>query len=127
MVLLISTMWFGVMAMAYSLLVSSLFSQIINAWPNRKLLNYGYWEQLKDILPGILLAVLMGGCVNILRFLPLHQITILVLQIILGRYIYISCSVNILRFESFRIFVGNCEIICFKKQKKLVGEQKCEK
>ncbi|MFQ7469744.1 lipopolysaccharide biosynthesis protein [Amedibacillus dolichus] len=116
MVLLISTMWFGVMAMAYSLLVSSLFSQIINAWPNRKLLNYGYWEQLKDILPGILLAVLMGGCVNILRFLPLHQITILVLQIILGAIIYISCSA-IFKFESFQYLWGIVKLYVSKSKR----------
>ena len=37
--ILLSTMWFGVMAMAYSLLLSSVLSQIINSWPNRKLLK----------------------------------------------------------------------------------------
>jgi len=41
MTILLSTMWFGVMAMAYSLLLSSVLSQIINSWPNRKLLGYG--------------------------------------------------------------------------------------
>lgn len=34
MILLLSTMWFGVMAMAYSLLVSMITSMIINSWPN---------------------------------------------------------------------------------------------
>ena len=33
MILLLSTMWFGVMAMAYSLLVSMITSMIINSWP----------------------------------------------------------------------------------------------
>ena len=37
MTILLSTMWFGVMAMAYSLLLSSVLSQIINSGPNRKL------------------------------------------------------------------------------------------
>ena len=58
--ILLSTMWFGVMAMAYSLLLSSVLSQIINSWPNRKLLGYGYLEQVRDFAPGILLAVGMG-------------------------------------------------------------------
>ena len=60
MALLLISMWFGVMTMAYSQLVSSVLSQIINSCPNKKLLNYPYREQLKDILPGILLAVGMG-------------------------------------------------------------------
>ena len=51
---LFSTMWFGPLVMAYSLVFVSLCSQIINAWPNKKLLDYSYFEQLKDILPNIL-------------------------------------------------------------------------
>ena len=39
MSLLLSTMWFGVMAMAYSLFESSVLSQIINSWPNKRLLG----------------------------------------------------------------------------------------
>ena len=73
MILLLSTMWFGVMAMAYSLLLSSVISQIINSWPNRKLLGYGYLEQVKDFAPGILLAVGMGVCVYFVGYLPIFN------------------------------------------------------
>ncbi len=117
MLLLLSTMWFGVMAMAYSLLVSSLFSQIINAWPNRKLLNYGYQQQLKDILPGIVLAVLMGGCVNILQYLPLDQITILVLQVIIGVAIYTIGSF-LLKLESFQYLLEILKPYIFRRKAK---------
>ncbi|MCJ0595294.1 lipopolysaccharide biosynthesis protein [Enterococcus cecorum] len=100
MILLLSTMWFGVMAMAYSLLVSSVLSQIINSWPNRKLLNYGYLEQLKDIIPSIALAVLMGFCVNLVSLLDLSNIVTLLIQIPLGAVIYIITS-ELLHLESF--------------------------
>lgn len=99
-VLLLSTMWFGVMAMAYSLLVSSIFGQIVNSWPNRKLLNYGYLEQLKDILPGIGLAVVMGICISFIELFPLPIILIVVIQIIAGALIYITLSA-VLHLESF--------------------------
>lgn len=98
--LLLSTMWFGVMAMAYSLLISSILSQIINSWPNRKLLRYGYLEQLKDILPGIALAVLMGCCVNLVELFHLTNIVTLLIQILLGALIYIIASA-LLHLESF--------------------------
>lgn len=98
--LLLSTMWFGVMAMAYSLLISSILSQIINSWPNRKLLRYGYLEQLKDILPGIALAVLMGCCVNLVELFHLTNIVTLLIQIPLGALIYIIASA-LLHLESF--------------------------
>lgn len=100
LVLLLSTMWFGIMAMAYSLLVSSLFGQIINSWPNRKLLNYGYLEQLKDILPGIGLAVVMGGCIYFVGLFPLPIILILIIQVVSGALIYITLSAA-LHLESF--------------------------
>lgn len=98
--LLLSTMWFGVMAMAYSLLISSVLSQIINTWPNRKLLRYGYLEQLKDILPGIALAVLMGCCVNLVGLFHLTNIVTLLIQLPLGAVLYIGASA-LLHLESF--------------------------
>lgn len=105
MILLLSTMWFGVMAMAYSLFVSSLCSQLINAGPNKKLLGYGYWAQIKDMLPSILLAVLMGFCIYPLKWLPVHNLVILTLQVILGAVIYIAGS-KLLKLESFRYILN---------------------
>ena len=105
MTILVSTMWFGVMAMAYSLLLSSLLSQIINSWPNRKLLGYGYLEQVRDFLPGILLAVFMGICVYFVGYLPLPTIVTLIIQIIIGALIYIGAS-YLLKLEEFQYLLG---------------------
>ena len=99
--ILLSTMWFGVMAMAYSLLLSSVLSQIINSWPNRKLRKYGYLEQVRDFAPGILLAVLMGICVHFVEYMSLPMIVTLVIQIVLGAIIYIVGSA-ILKLEEFQ-------------------------
>lgn len=99
-ILLLSTMWFGVMAMAYSMLVSSVASQIINSWPNRKLLHYGYLEQMKDILPGILLAVAMGFCVWGVGLLDMPLGLTVFVQVMLGAGIYILCS-SILKLDAF--------------------------
>ena len=90
----------SVMAMGYSLLFTSLTSQIINTWPNKKLLNYGYLEQLKDILPGILLAVFMGCCIYPIQFIGLPDIVTLCIQVPLGAVIYIGGS-KIFKLESF--------------------------
>lgn len=103
--ILLSTMWFGVMAMAYSLLLSSVLSQIINSWPNRKLLGYGYLEQVRDFAPGILLAVVMGICVHFVEYMSLSMITTLAVQIVLGAIIYIAGSA-ILKLEEFQYLLG---------------------
>ena len=102
---LLSTMWFGVMAMAYSLLFTSVLSQIINSWPNKKLLNYGYLEQLKDILPGILLAVFMGCCIYPIQWLGLPDIVTLLIQVPLGAVIYVAGSI-VFKLESFQYLWG---------------------
>ncbi|OAD89122.1 polysaccharide biosynthesis protein [Clostridiales bacterium KLE1615] len=103
--ILLSTMWFGVMAMAYSLLLSSVLSQIINSWPNRKLLGYGYLEQVRDFAPGILLAVGMGICVYFIGYIPLPTIMTLVIQIFAGAALYIGVSA-ILKLEEFEYLLG---------------------
>lgn len=100
MILLLSTMWFGVMAMAYSLLVSSVTSQIVNTWPNKALLNYSYLEQLKDIIPSIGLAVFMGICVSFIELLGFNALITLMLQVTLGVIIYIVGS-KIMKIEAF--------------------------
>lgn len=115
--LLFSTIWFGVMAMAYSLLVSCVLNQIINSWPNKKLLNYGYLEQLKDILPGILLALFMGICVYFVSFLPISIYLILVIQVVLGATIYIGNSA-ILKLDAFEYLWNTVKEIVEKKKRK---------
>ena len=97
---LLSTMWFGVLVMAYSLLVTTITSQIINTWPNKKLLNYGYFEQLKDILPGIALAVVMGVLVSLFNYLPVSDGIKLVIQIPTGIIIFVVGSI-LFKLESF--------------------------
>jgi O-antigen/teichoic acid export membrane protein len=105
--LLFITINISVEAIACSVLITTFTSQIINSWPNRKLLNYRYLEQLKDILPNLLLSLFMGVCVYLVSFLGLPDIITLVLQISLGVIIYIICS-KIFKIDSFS-FV--CEII----------------
>lgn len=105
MTLLISTMWFGVMAMAYSLLVSALTSMIINSWPNKDLLGYSFKEQIIDILPGILLALVMGVMISFVQLLGLSSVVILLIQIPLGAAIYIGASYA-LKIESFEYLLG---------------------
>lgn len=90
--LILGSMWFGVLAMALSSLVGSLLGQIINSWPNKKLLNYSYLEQIKDILPSLLIALIMGGLVYCVNFIDLASWLKLFIQVPLGIIIYILLS-----------------------------------
>ena len=100
MILFLSTMHFGVIVMAYSLLVSTVTSMIINSWPNKTLLSYSFKEQMIDIFPGILLALIMGVAISLIRLLMLPDIVTLAIQILVGAAIYI-CLSAIFKVESF--------------------------
>lgn len=93
LVLLVVSVRISVEAMAYSLLISSVCSQIINTWPNRKLLGYSYIQQLRDIIPNILLSLIMGIFVYPIHFLGLKPIIALIIQIPLGIAVYLIGSV----------------------------------
>ena len=103
--LLLLTMRISVMAMAFSLIISSVFSQIINSWPNWKLLDYNYFEQLRDILTPIIIALLMGVVVYFVGLLQLPTIIVIFIQIITGAAIYIGVSL-VLHLEEFEYLFG---------------------
>lgn len=104
MILLVSTMWFGVMIMAYSLLASTLASMIINSWPNRTLLGYSFKEQIRDIFPSIIIAIVMGCCVSFVYLFPFNSWEMLLIQIPLGAVIYIGISA-LIKLEEFQYIV----------------------
>lgn len=122
-VALLSTIWFGVYAIALSWLGVSLFSQIINAYPNRRLLGYGYLEQLKDVLPAILLAVFMGACVHCIEFLPLPLIVTLLLQLVVGAGIYLGGS-KLFHMEAYTYMLDTVKSFLKKKKKDGTEESK---
>ena len=86
---LFSSMWFGVWVMACCLLIENLAEQVIDSFPNRKLINYSYFAQMKDILPNIILAVFMGVCVHFVYYLNIVYWVQLIIQIIFGAFISI--------------------------------------
>lgn len=105
MILLLITMNISVMAMAYSLLISGLISQVINSWPNRYLLKYSYIDQIKDILPNIVMALIMGVFVYFINYLNLSILVSLILQIVLGGIIYMVLSI-FTRNDSFSYLIN---------------------
>ena len=73
----------------------------INAWPNKKLLDYSIIEQWKDILPSMAISMVMGVLVYALQFIVPGALLTLVVQILAGGIIYIGLA-WIFRLESFR-------------------------
>lgn len=105
LIALFATVFISVEAMAWSLLLTSFASQIINAAPNKKILNYGYSEQIKDILPPILLSLIMALMIYPIQYLGLSYLLTLLIQVPAGAIIYIIGS-KLLHLDSFEYLLG---------------------
>ena len=102
---LVITMRMGVLYMALSRIFTGVLAQIINAWPNSRLLNYSYPQQLRDMLPAIALSAVMGLLVYTLNFLGLGDFVTLVLQVLAGVGIYVLGSL-LFKLDSFRYILS---------------------
>lgn len=98
--IIVITLRFGVLAIAYGVLAGDIISVFINAWPSRSLLDYPYREQAKDILPSILLASVMYLFVWSVTLLNLPSALTLVIQIAIGIGVYVLESV-VFKIDSF--------------------------
>ena len=113
---LFATMFISVEAMAYSLLVTTFINQIINSWPNKKLLGYSYIEQVKDMLPQIGLSLLMGTIVFCVSFVPIADWACLLIQVPLGLLIYIGLS-KLFKVDSFTYVIDTIKTFTNKNKK----------
>ena len=95
----------------------TILSTIINSFPNRKLLNYGYFEQLKDIFPNLFIAILMFIVVYIIGYLDFNNVFLLMLlQILVGAVFYMFLM-SIFKLESY-IYLLNIIKNKFKEVRK---------
>lgn len=114
LVFLIILLPFGPYAIAYSLLIHAVIASIINAKPNKEQLEYGYIQQIKDIMPIIIVSILMGIVIYPISLLNLNDFIIIVLQIIAGVISYIVLS-YLFKIDSFYYVIDLIKSIFGKK------------
>lgn len=98
--ILLVTLRYGVMAISLGLLANGLLCVGINAWPNRKLLDYPVARQLLDVLPTFLLSVAMGLIILPVTRLGLHDLVKLSIMVPGGVLVYLAGS-RLLRIDSY--------------------------
>lgn len=90
---------------------TSIICLFINAWPNKKLLQYNYFEQIKDTMPSFLLSVFMGCVVYIIEYTNISKtLLLLCLQILVGAIIYILGSI-LLKYQEFYYILNKIKTI----------------
>ena len=83
---------FGIQFMVAMKIVTSVISCFVNAYPNTKLLNYRFVEQIKDILPALLLSSCMFIITYSILLLKVNIIITLMLQILVGGIVYLGLA-----------------------------------
>ena len=80
----------GMKGFLVALVVDSFTHFLINSYFVGRLLHYGVWRQIKDVLPHYLLAILLGILVYYLSsFLHVHYVALLLLQCIIYSLLYL--------------------------------------
>jgi O-antigen/teichoic acid export membrane protein len=96
---------FGVYALAIGQIVSGIISSFINAQPNKKLLGYSYLDQLKDVMPSLLLSFIMGAVAYCVLFFKFSPLITMFLQIVIGAFVYVLLA-NIFKLECYSYLKG---------------------
>lgn len=84
---------FGPLAIAWGLVGMGVLSTFINTMPNIRLLDYSYREQLSDLLPPLLLSAVMALVIYPLGLLDFTDFWTVVLQVSCGGISYLFFSV----------------------------------
>ena len=115
-ILIIIALPFGALAIALSELITAPISALVNASPNKKLLGYGYKEQIGDMMSSMILSLVMGIVVYTVSFMNLNIFITLVVQVLLGIFIYILLS-HIFKVESY-LYIKNMLLTLIGKKSK---------
>ncbi len=114
-IVLFATYKISVRAMILGSIAVSLISYAISSFFYRKYLLYKISDQLRDILPPVVLSAVMFAVAYSISFIGLSYIVTLIVQIITGAVVYVLGSL-IFKMESF-YYVLNILKGLFKKKK----------
>lgn len=116
---ILATMFISVKAMVYGVLVASVISQVINAWPNKKLLGYSYLEQVADMIPQMIASAIMGAVIYTINLVDIHYILMLAIQVPLGVIVYIICS-KLMHIDSYEYLIDTLKSLLKRRKDKKI-------
>lgn len=92
---------FGLIAMCYAKIVSSIICLVINTYYTGKLIGVGFMRQMKDLIPTMLLSGVMFVSVLLMTHLIENQILTLIIGSAVGLLIYLAGS-TIFKFQELQ-------------------------
>lgn len=88
----------GLIIFCYGTIVSSMISLIINTYYTGKLIQVGYWRQMKDLIPTLILSFLLLGCIHFTNSLISNLYLQIICGGIVGFIVYMSGAI-LFKFE----------------------------
>ncbi len=89
------------LAIAVATTATTPIGLLINAYPNKKLIGYSFSEQVRDILPALLLSLGMLAAVFAVELLQMNTLLTLIVQVAVGVCVYVALSA-LFRIADFR-------------------------
>lgn len=112
--LIVATMNISVEALAFSNVILSCVSMILNMLPNKKIIDYGFVEQIKDLVPSVVLSLAMGFTIYLLSNLQMNNTLLLAVQVIVGVTVYVGGSL-LLKVDCFYYILNTIKSLLKKK------------
>jgi len=91
-------------AIALTSVFTTFTSCFINAYPNKKLIGYSYFEQMKDMFPSFAASMVMLMAVLLVGTCKLPVVLLLLLQVAAGITVYVVLSV-VFRMEPYGVIL----------------------
>ncbi len=111
-VILSFVLWGGSpIVLATSTIICNLIATVVNIYPNRKLIGYGYRDLLQDMFPNLIISVVLCICVSLMNYLKMNLIVLLALQIVVGILLFLGLSI-ITKNQNFKYILHT---LCQKK------------
>lgn len=96
--LLLSAVPFGIFAMFYAGLIGSVLMLFMNTYYTGKFINVGFWKQMKDITPTLILCVIMFLAVLLTMAMIPNIYIQLIASILVGASVYVGLA-KLFKFE----------------------------
>ena len=105
LITLVAVMWISVDAIVINMAVMTVLFTFINAYPNKRLINYSYKEQYNDIAQSLYLSIAMVVSMCIVGYFVKGDVLLLFFQLLAGIVIYILMS-SITKNKEYNYIAG---------------------
>lgn len=103
--IIIGSIPFGMYGIAWGMVLTSFISTFINAFPNKRLVSYAYFEQWKDIAPSLVLSIIACLVSYSISFTSMPAFLLLFTQVLVGLGIYLLLA-KVFKLEEYQ-YLGN--------------------